>query len=104
MSKHQEKFNLQLSLIESMKVCRKAVKSLGWLVLERSGTHLLCKSRMTLGNSAVKINISLSKTPSSTVVILKGSIWLGWGPIQMRNLKGEIGNLWNSIELAVDEI
>jgi hypothetical protein len=88
-----------------MSACRTAIASLGWLVLQQAGDHVMCKEAAPQATSftwPAQIEISIQLHPQGTLISLFGSIF-GFGSIQSAHLQGQIGNLRNRIEVELSQ-
>ena len=105
-TKVEDRIDTNISAENAISICRKAIAEIGWRVLNQSENRIRCKEVAVSGVSfnwpaEVEIIIS-SSSPSSATIFLNGSIF-GFGPIQKGHLQGQIGNLRNRIEIAVQE-
>lgn len=106
MSTFQQRIKVQLSIDEVMTVCREAVASIGWRVLESGRTRLRCKEmsvQFTSFNWPAEVTIELTTHEPKTMITLNGSIF-GFGPIQSGHLEGQVGNLSNRIVIGLNKI
>lgn len=105
-TKLNDSMMLNIPLSETLSICRKVVADLGWRVLEQDQTRLRCKEVAVSGTSfnwPAEVELILSSlNQSQTSIYLNGSIF-GFGPIQKGHLQGQLGNLRNRIEIAVQE-
>jgi len=89
-----------------MRLCREAVASIGWRVLESGRTRLRCKEvsvQSTSFNWPAEVTIELTTDEPNTIITLNGSIF-GFGPIQSGHLEGQVGNLSNRIVIGLNKI
>lgn len=97
---------LDIPLSEALSICRRVVADLGWRVLEQDQTRIRCKEvavASTSFNWPAEVELTLSSvSQSQTSVYLNGSVF-GFGPIQKGHLQGQIGNIRNRIEIAIQE-
>lgn len=106
MPRYQEQFALQLSLADSMEICREVVADSDWNVVQQNASSLVCKEgsyHVTKVTWPITVEIVLSAESSDkTSILLQGSNF-GFGPIQKNHLRGQLGSLRNKIELAVSK-
>jgi hypothetical protein len=101
MSKLSDQFSVRLPLEDASSACHSAIDSLGWKVKVSEPTRIVPTIGFGLTRNPSKIEVLLAEEgPTSTEVTLAGSIW-GVGPIQKHHLEGELTNLRNAIETAV---
>lgn len=101
MSKVQQAFILELPFEDTMPVCEEAIAELGWRVMRKSNSRIVCKEPFQISSFtwAAKVEIRLEPSAEDTTsLLLKGSIF-GYGPIQSGHLKRQMDNLTNRISL-----
>jgi len=84
---------------------RQAIAGFGWQILEDRKSGVVCKEPtkpITSFTFAAKIDISWQQVDERTKVKLDGSI-MGWGPLQLGHLKGEMGRLQTSVKLILQQ-
>ncbi len=104
--KVEDRIDANISAENAISICRKVVAEIGWRILDQSENRIRCKEVAVSGvsyNWPAEVEIIISSSSSSSATIfLNGSIF-GFGPIQKGHLQGQIGNLRNRIEIAVQE-
>ena len=106
MPNHADKFLTPLALDQVIMVCREAIASVNWRVLEQGTNRLKCKEVAIQSTSftwPAEVEIILFPHPKGTVIAMNGTIF-GWGPIQASHLKGQMGNLKNRIEIGLSKL
>ena len=106
MPNHADKFLAPLALDQVIMVCREAIASVNWRVLEQGTNRLKCKEFAIQSTSftwPAEVEIILFPHPKGTVIAMNGTIF-GWGPIQASHLKGQMGNLKNRIEIGLSKL
>ncbi len=103
MSRHADEFILKVPFQEAVELCSEAVSGLGWEILEQTGPRIVCQEKMPEVTSftwSAKVEIELSAHgQDATWIHLEGSIF-GFGPLQSRHVKGQVGRLRNEIEVT----
>jgi len=108
MSKHNDEFFVNFTPNFVMDACCEAIANLGWRIMEKNDTKIVCKEVSNVSAVAilvtypVNIDISISSSKIGTQIVLKGSNF-GFGPVQSGHVKGQVGNIRNRIELALNK-
>ncbi len=105
--KINDSIETNLPIEEAYNLCRKVAVDIGWRVLEESQVSLTIKEKAVSGTSfnwPAEVEMILSSIDTDkTVINLRGSIF-GGGPVQKGHLQGQLGNIKNRIEVAINEI
>jgi hypothetical protein len=105
MSKHQQKFHLEIPTGIALQYCQEVARSLGWRVFEVKSDGLSIKEATPQATSftwAARIDIILKTMENDQCEIqLYGSI-MGYGPIQSNHLQGQMGRFLNELSLHID--
>ncbi len=100
MSTYVDDFEISMSIAEAMNACKRAVSSIGWKVVEESDGFLEVKGAVSAFSWAPTVEILCAEKSGITEVTLKGKN-VGFGPIQSKAIKSEVGTLRNKIDVEV---
>ncbi len=103
MSRRKDAFLISVDMTEAMKICRDAVASTGWLILDQNETGITIKEpgaiNLNQGTWSVTLKIECVHEAGGTMVSMEGKNF-GFGPIQSKHVAGQIGRFRNLVELA----
>lgn len=106
MSKYNDELSVNLSVDDSMDICKTVIAKLGWAVLEQSTNRIRCKETgkfdINKANFFADIEIILNTGVDNTKINLYGSVF-GMGPFASKHILGEVQKLKNMIEVEVKQ-